>query len=108
MLRYTRWEDWQLPIVSRVFKKQHVGLLCEDFCTIVYKSSQLCMPTTHPQSQTSLLQQLMSLRHTFSEKKDMNYRTDDEIYEDEVDEETKLRHKIDEVNIFTIIAHFVK
>ncbi|XP_033644882.1 gamma-aminobutyric acid type B receptor subunit 1-like [Asterias rubens] len=41
---------------------------------------------------------LMSLRHTFSEKKDMNYRTDDEIYEDEVDEETKLRHKIDEVD----------
>ena len=41
--------------------------------------------------------QLLSLRHTFGERKDRNPRTDDEIYEEEVDEETKLRHKIDEV-----------
>lgn len=38
----------------------------------------------------------------------MNYRTDDEVYEDEVDEETKLRHKIDEVKLSTINAYLLK
>ncbi|XP_022102284.1 gamma-aminobutyric acid type B receptor subunit 1-like [Acanthaster planci] len=41
---------------------------------------------------------LVALRSTLGEKTDPDYRTDDEIYEEEVDEETKLRHKIDEVD----------
>ncbi|XP_038057320.1 gamma-aminobutyric acid type B receptor subunit 1-like [Patiria miniata] len=41
---------------------------------------------------------LVALRHSFGDKTDADYRTDDEIYEEEVDEETKLRHKIDEVD----------
>ncbi|XP_071787519.1 uncharacterized protein [Asterias amurensis] len=40
--------------------------------------------------------QLMSMHHTISEKKDVIYQTDDEVYEDVV--VRKLYHEIDEVD----------
>ncbi|XP_072045624.1 gamma-aminobutyric acid type B receptor subunit 1-like [Amphiura filiformis] len=40
----------------------------------------------------------LSVRGSLSQRRNSQTRTDDEIYEEEVDEETKLRHKIDEID----------